>query len=129
MAYLVRKKVDGTVTDQWELLEKPLVFGRGEQADIRIMDERLSRQHFAVAPRGAIYVLQDLKSMNGTWVNNERVNECELQINDRIRAGQTVFVFLRERPKSLATIMGEVESDGKGLRTYIGELGQSDGGP
>ena len=122
MPYLVRKKVDGSVTDQWELLDKPIIFGRGEQADVKIPDERLSRQHFAVALKGEAYVVQDLKSTNGTYVNNERVSERELKPNDKIRGGQTVLVFLDEKPKGLATIMGEVERDGKGLHTFLGEL-------
>ncbi len=129
MPYLVRKKVDGSVTDQWELLDKPLIFGRGEQADVKIPDERLSRQHFAVALKGEVYVVQDLKSTNGTYVNNERVTEHELKANDRIRGGQTVLVFLDEKPKGLATIMGEVEREGKGLHTYLGELSEKQGKP
>jgi pSer/pThr/pTyr-binding forkhead associated (FHA) protein len=129
MPYLLRKKVDGSTAEQWELANKPLVFGRGEQTDVRIADERLSRQHFAIAPRDNGYVIQDLKSMNGTWVNNAPISEVVLQPNDRIRAGQSIFVFVADRPKGLATIMGEVESEGKGLRTFIGELNAKENKP
>jgi pSer/pThr/pTyr-binding forkhead associated (FHA) protein len=123
MPYLVRKRADGTV-DQWELRDRPLIFGRGTQADVFVLDDRLSRQHFAVAPRENRYVVQDLKSTNGTWVNDERVHEAILKPNDRIRAGQTLFFFVQEKPKGLETILGEIEAEGKGLSTVIRELDQ-----
>jgi len=123
MPYLVRRKIDGSVTEEWELTDKPMIFGRGEQVDVRIADERMSRQHFVVAPKdGGGYIVQDLKSTNGTYVNNERITEHELQPNDRIRAGQAVFVFLPEKPKGMTTVMREIEAEGKGLRTAIREL-------
>ena len=124
MAYLVRKRIDGSVTEEWELSDQPLIFGRGEQSDVRLNDERMSRQHFVVAPKDGGYVVQDLKSTNGTYVNNARVTEHALQPNDRIRAGHAVFVFLPEKPKGLSTLMGEVEAEGKGYSTVIRELSQ-----
>jgi pSer/pThr/pTyr-binding forkhead associated (FHA) protein len=123
MAYLVHKRPDGTI-EQWELAHAPLIFGRGTQADVFIADDRISRQHFAVAPRGDRYVVQDLKSTNGTWVNDERVHEVILKPRDRIRAGQTVFFFVLDRPKGLATILDEIEAEGKGLSTVLRELHQ-----
>ena len=122
MAYLVRKRIDGSVVEEWELSDQPLIFGRGEQADVRLDDERMSRQHFVVAPKEGGYVVQDLKSTNGTYINNARVTEHALKPNDRIRAGHIVFVFLPEKPKGLSTLMGEVEAEGKGLKTVIREM-------
>ena len=52
MPYLVRRKIDGTIIEEWELSDKPMIFGRGEQVEARIADERMSRQHFVVAPKG-----------------------------------------------------------------------------
>jgi hypothetical protein len=43
-----------------------------------------------------------------------------------VRVGQTMFVFLTEKPKGLSTIMGEIEAEGKGLRTYLGEMSGKD---
>jgi pSer/pThr/pTyr-binding forkhead associated (FHA) protein len=124
MPYLVSKSLDGSVAGQWELGEKTLIFGRGTQSDVRLPDDRISRQHFAVVRKDDGFYVQDLKSTNGTWVNNERVTEALLKPNDKIRAGQTIIVFLAERPKGLATIMNELEAEGKGLRTYINEMSE-----
>ena len=99
MPYLVKKKIDGTIVEQWEIADKPLTFGRGEQADCRIHDERMSRQHFAIAPNDKGYVIQDLNSTNGTFVNNNRIaGETLLRPNDRIKVGQTILTFLPEKP-------------------------------
>lgn len=122
MAILIQRKIDGTVAEQFDLADKPLIFGRGDQADCRIKDERVSRQHFAIVPKDGGYIVQDLKSTNGTFVNNERVGEAPLKPNDKVRIGQTVLVFLIEKPKGISTIMGEIEAEGKGLHTYIGEI-------
>lgn len=124
MAYLIQKRVDGSTVDQWEIADKPLTIGRGEQADVRIRDERISRLHCTVALKDGLFYLTDLGSTNGTWINNERVTEVELKANDKIRIGQSVIAFVMERPKGLSTIMGEIEVEGKGLKTYLGELNQ-----
>lgn len=98
MPYLVKKKIDGTVVEQWEIVDKPLTFGRGEQADRQIHDERMSRQHFAIVPKDNGYLIQDLQSTNGTYVNNVRTTESPLKANDKIRVGQTVLMFVTEKP-------------------------------
>ena len=122
MAYLIQKRIDGSVVEQWEIGTKPVTIGRSEEATIQIKDDRISRQHCSVAFKDGGYILADLKSTNGTWVNNDRVTEVSLKPNDKIRLGQTIVVFANERQKGLNTIMGEIEAEGKGLKTYIGEL-------
>ena len=122
MAYIVRKKLDGSALERWEITDKPLTFGRGEDADVLIKDERMSRQHFVVAPKGENFVVRDLNSTNGTYVNNDRITEVVLKPNDRIRAGQTVMVFEIEKSKGVATMIGEMEAGGKGYKTLLGEI-------
>jgi pSer/pThr/pTyr-binding forkhead associated (FHA) protein len=122
MAYLIQRRVDGSTADQWEIGIQPLTIGRGEQADVRIKDDRISRLHCSVVCKDGAFYVTDLKSTNGTWVNNERVSEAQLKPNDKIRCGQTILTFVLERPKGISTIMGEIEAEGKGLKTYLGEL-------
>jgi pSer/pThr/pTyr-binding forkhead associated (FHA) protein len=122
MPYLVRKKFDGSAADRWEITDKALTFGRGDNADVLIKDDRMSRQHFAVTPRDGKYFVRDLNSTNGTYVNNEPITERELSPNDKIRGGQTVLVFELERPKGVATVIGEMSAGGKGYKTLLGEI-------
>jgi pSer/pThr/pTyr-binding forkhead associated (FHA) protein len=124
MPYLVCKKLNGSAAERWEVGEKPLIFGRGEQSDVRLKDERVSRQHFVVSCKSGVYFIQDLKSTNGTWVNAERVTEVELRPNDRIRAGQTVLVFEVNQSQGLGTVIGELEKQRTGFSTLLGEIPQ-----
>jgi len=122
MAYITRKKLDGSALDRWEVNDQPLTFGRGDDAGIQIKDERMSRQHFAVVPRDGKFFARDLDSTNGTFVNNNRITEVELHPNDRIRAGQTIVVFEMEKPKGVATVINEMSKEGKGYKTLMGEI-------
>ena len=122
MAYIVRKKLDGSAIERWEIKDKPITFGRGDDAGVQIKDERMSRQHFAVVPRDGKFFVRDLDSTNGTFLNNTRITEVELQPNDRIRAGQTVVVFELEKPKGVATVINEMSQAGKGSKTLPGEI-------
>jgi pSer/pThr/pTyr-binding forkhead associated (FHA) protein len=93
MPYLYQIRGDGEEVEHWEIGDKPVVVGRGPRADVRIEDERLSREHFAVSRDGNTFVLYDLNSRNGTWVDGQRVLRAELRPSDTIRAGRTRFLF------------------------------------
>jgi pSer/pThr/pTyr-binding forkhead associated (FHA) protein len=120
--YLIQKDLNGSTVKQWDLRDKPLTVGRGDQVDARIEDNEMSRQHFVISPKSDGYVLQDLKSRNGTLVNGQRSSEKALIPNDRIQAGQTHFVFV----DGLATVIGKLENEPKGYRTYVQELSKDD---
>ncbi len=62
------------------------VIGRGEEADIRIFDDGLSRSHARIFRRGPLYLLEDLGSTNGTFLGTERVTQPVL-LNDEARIG------------------------------------------
>jgi pSer/pThr/pTyr-binding forkhead associated (FHA) protein len=122
MAYITRKKLDGSALDRWEIKERPIIFGRGDESDVQIKDERMSRQHFVVEARADKFIARDLGSTNGTFVNNNRITEVELHPNDRIRGGQTVVVFELEQPKGVATVINEMSQAGRGSKTSLGEI-------
>jgi pSer/pThr/pTyr-binding forkhead associated (FHA) protein len=70
------------------------VIGR-EGADIAIQDEKVSRKHAEIGLYGPeAYVLRDLASTNGTWVNGRRVGEkIKLADGSLIRVGDTQIRF------------------------------------
>ena len=51
----------------------------------------MSQKHAEVRPKDGGYVLKDLGSTNGTFVNGRRVTACELQDGDEIRTGNSIF--------------------------------------
>src|SRR5688572_27424222 len=64
--------------------------GRHPSNTIQLLDKIVSKEHCVIERRGATYVLRDLGSLNGTYVNAERVNgERELRHGDDIALGGT----------------------------------------
>ncbi len=122
MPYLIQKDPNGSTVKQWDLRDKPLTVGRGDQVDACIEDKEMSRQHFVISPKSGGYVLQDLNSRNGTLVNGQRASEKAWMPNDRIQAGQTNFVFV----DGLATVIGKLENEPRGYRTYVRGLSKDD---
>ena len=75
-----------------------VVLGRSKDASITIPDINLSRAHCSVlaTPRG--YMLEDLGSTNGTYLNGKRIRQELLREGDRIVIGEAEFEFrARER--------------------------------
>src|SRR5215212_2814532 len=68
--------------------------GRASDCAIPIKDRYLSRKHAEIVAVGAAWVLKDLGSANGTYLNGSRVERDEmLKGGDRIRLGDTEIVF------------------------------------
>ncbi|NBB96399.1 MAG: FHA domain-containing protein [Planctomycetes bacterium] len=69
------------------------LIGRGQDCDLRVPIEMCSRQHCQFEVRQGGVVLRDLGSANGTFVNNERVNEVTLSPGDKITIGPVTFTL------------------------------------
>lgn len=66
--------------------------GRSDECDLAIPDDlRLSRVHARLDKDGDDWVLVDLESTNGTFVNGERITEARLKVGDRLEIGNSVF--------------------------------------
>jgi len=68
--------------------------GRDPSSQLSIPDHLMSRRHCAVESADGHFTLRDLGSANGTFVNGIPVREHALAHGDRIRAGDSVFLFL-----------------------------------
>src|SRR5205085_8430558 len=68
--------------------------GRESSNRLAISDLSLSRRHCQVARDADRYKLTDLDSLNGTFVNEVPVKERWLEHGDRIRLGDSIFLFL-----------------------------------
>ena len=113
---------EGFTGQTCELTAEKTTVGRLPDNAFQIADASVSSHHAEILLRGKDVVVRDLDSTNGTFLNNNRVTEVELQPNDRIRAGQTVLVFELEKPKGVATVINEMSQAGKGSKTLPGEI-------
>lgn len=76
-------------------LDRPsLIIGRSSKADIQIDQESVSRNHCKIINTGKTILLRDLGSTNGTYINDELVDEYVLRDGDFIKIGRCIFKFL-----------------------------------
>jgi pSer/pThr/pTyr-binding forkhead associated (FHA) protein len=68
--------------------------GRSMSANVHLDDASVSRRHALVVQRDDQIVLLDDRSMNGTWVNGERVREAVLQDGDLVELGAVRLRYL-----------------------------------
>ena len=103
MAELCLLDENGAVTQRWEIGDQPVAVGRDDTADVLIPDDTLSRRHFLIWREGETFLIKDLGSQNGTWVDGERAQGTKLSHNVCIVAGRTVFMFCEHRLHAGAT--------------------------
>jgi hypothetical protein len=107
LAFLYRIDADGADPEFWPLGNTPLVVGRGDAVDAFVDDDSLSRSHFLIVREGSDFVLVDLNSSNGTWVQGEKVLACKLRSPQLIEAGESRFYFSNAPviPATLAAVV------------------------
>jgi pSer/pThr/pTyr-binding forkhead associated (FHA) protein len=83
------------------MLTEPFIsIGRSDENQIVLEDPSVSRQHIQLRRRFGLYTLFDVNSKGGTYVNNVRVLEHQLQTGDVIRLGSTQIVFVAGRSEN-----------------------------
>ncbi|MDO4254863.1 MAG: FHA domain-containing protein [Kocuria sp.] len=69
--------------------------GRHPESDIFLDDVTVSRHHAGFVRRDMTYEVIDATSLNGTYVNSDRVDAVRLNNGDEVRLGKFCFVFYR----------------------------------
>ena len=68
--------------------------GRSPDSDIFLDDVTVSRRHASFVPAGATYEVRDVGSLNGTYLNRERIDAAPLANGDEVQIGKFRLVFL-----------------------------------
>ena len=83
--------VNGSLTFR---LHNPVIsIGRKSSTDLVIEDLQVSREHLQLRARNGKYILFDLGSLGGTYINNKRVQVSTLVAGDVIRIGNTNLIY------------------------------------
>ncbi len=82
-----------------ELVQPTLRVGTWEDNDLVLTDDTVSRHHLVIIEQKNGYLLKDLGSTNGTWVEGVRVREAFLKAGSIIRLGKTAIKFLPQEEK------------------------------
>jgi signal transduction histidine kinase len=88
--YVLRGKEYGK---HWSIPDAGGTIGRGEENDLVLTDTEVSRNHARIRPREQGWILEDLRSSNGSFVNGQRCDQRKLDHGDRIQLGQTLLIF------------------------------------
>jgi Nif-specific regulatory protein len=86
-------KLEDTVIS---MTDGPVLIGRQAGATLKIANASVSRRHAIIERDGDRFIIADLGSRNGTFVNDVPVRRRELQHGDRVRIGDSQFFFLYE---------------------------------
>ena len=78
------------------MTEGPVLIGRQAGATLKIANASVSRRHAVIEKEGDKFIIADLGSRNGTFVNGMPVKRRELQHGDRVKIGESQFFFLFE---------------------------------
>jgi hypothetical protein len=70
-----------------ELVDARLVIGRSSACHLVLADDTVSRRHAALSVEGGRWLLRDLGSSNGTWLNGRRIVESEVRPGDVLHLG------------------------------------------
>jgi predicted Zn finger-like uncharacterized protein len=78
-------------------LEKTVVVIGRSEADLVLNDTEVSRRHAQIELKGGAVILRDLKSTNGTYINEQRISMQPLENQAEFRVGATtIMVILTE---------------------------------
>lgn len=72
----------------YRLTKKPFFIGRRPDCEVMINDPAVSRKHAQIRYEGGKFILSDLGTPNGTFVNGERIEERQLKRGDVVRVGK-----------------------------------------
>jgi pSer/pThr/pTyr-binding forkhead associated (FHA) protein len=70
-----------------------LLIGRQESLPVSLMDDWVSRRHARIYRCGDEFILEDLSSSNGTYVDGVPIISCVLRAGDWIQIGRNLFRF------------------------------------
>ena len=68
--------------------------GRHPDSEIFLDDITVSRRHAEFVRQGRAYLVRDVGSLNGTYLNRERLDEAQLTNGDEVQIGKFKLVFL-----------------------------------
>lgn len=104
---MIIQTVDGVVSNRFDIEKPSLGFGRSSSNQVQIDDLAVSSKHAQIVVKEGeegqdAFFLQDLNSTNGTFLNEEFVEQDQqLHHNDNVRIGWNNFIFIDENELDL----------------------------
>ncbi|MGZ5485761.1 MAG: FHA domain-containing protein [Nitrososphaeraceae archaeon] len=81
------------IGDKFYLKKDKFTIGRSSDSDILLDDITVSRQHAVIEKYNEEFIMRDLGSLNGSYINGEIINESKLNSGDKLQIGKYIFLF------------------------------------
>jgi signal transduction histidine kinase len=88
--FVIQGRDQGT---RYQLDGSAVTLGRGTSNAVQLHDTEVSREHAEFRRQGDAFVIRDLDSSNGTFVNGRPVHEHELASGDQLQLGRTLLLY------------------------------------
>lgn len=116
---------------RFRLDDSLVTIGRGTANTIQLHDTEVSRDHVELVRREDKFVLKDMGSSNGTFVNGRQISEHELASGDQVQLGRTLLLYtgvtddrLEDLADKISIVARNVEDDGSRI---VHSMAQSEG--
>jgi len=92
-------KFNSTVIKELKIDQDEIIIGRDSDNDVQIDNVAVSREHAKIIRGQNYYLIEDLNSTNGTFVNGKKINKKYLKEDDEISIGKhSLQIILEEHP-------------------------------
>ncbi len=106
-----------------DLKDEGFSIGRDEDNDLSVDIDGVSRNHCRIVREGAAYVVEDLGSTNGVFVNGKKIEKRKtLVLNDKIRIGSQLILFTDARdiiPQETIAKLEKTAEKRRGIRSRL----------
>jgi hypothetical protein len=92
---LVLRSGGGRAGESFEAIGDRALIGRSPECDVFLDDVTVSRRHAELVREANVFTIRDLGSLNGTFVNRQRIESSVLEDDDEVQVGKYRMTFLR----------------------------------
>jgi DNA-binding response OmpR family regulator len=114
--------IDGKSEQNWSLAKEVTTIGRWDDNEITISDRWISRHHAEIRRQGAHYVIYDLGSKNGLFINGKRVGQpVTLENGDQIQIAPRCLLTFVDSEATAPVFQGQsgVVVDESACRVWV----------
>lgn len=86
-------RAGGSYGERFTLRKAVTTLGRHPNSDIALDDITVSRHHVEITKVGQRFFVRDAGSLNGTYINQHRIDEAEILHGDELQVGKFRLVF------------------------------------